>query len=78
MNPIAIGTLFLISRIVDAINDPIMGFVMNACPERKSGKFRSLLMVGGVIATINFAYDVVWSSLGTVGKLTMLMSVICF
>ena len=67
LNPIAIGTLFLISRIVDAINDPVMGFFIDHMPRTKSGKFRFLLMVGGVIATLNFAimwFGPAWSPVG--------------
>jgi len=67
LNPIAIGTLFLISRILDAVNDPIMGFFIDHMPRTKSGKFRTLLMVGGVIATINFAlmwFGPAWSPVG--------------
>ncbi len=71
LNPIAIGTLFLISRIVDAINDPITGYFIDRMPRTKSGKFRSLLMIGGVIASLNFAlmwYGPAWA---TVGKLAI-------
>ncbi|TRZ51539.1 MFS transporter [bacterium] len=67
LNPIAIGTLFLISRLVDAINDPLMGFFIERMPRTKAGKFRVLLMVGGLIATINFAlmwFGPAWSPVG--------------
>ena len=71
LSPIAIGTLFLISRIVDAVNDPITGYFIDRIPRTKSGKFRSLLMIGGLIASLNFAlmwFGPAWS---TVGKLAI-------
>jgi Na+/melibiose symporter-like transporter len=71
LNPIAIGTLFLISRIVDAINDPVMGYFIDRMPRTKSGKFRFLLMIGGVIASINFALMWFGPAWATVGKLAI-------
>ena len=67
LNPIAIGTLFLISRIVDALNDPITGYFIDRMPRTKAGKFRSLLMIGGLIASLNFAlmwFGPAWSPVG--------------
>ena len=71
LNPIAIGTLFLISRIVDAINDPITGYFINIMPRSKNGKFRFLLMIGGVIASINFALMWFGPAWATAGKLAI-------
>jgi sugar (glycoside-pentoside-hexuronide) transporter len=71
LNPIAVGTLFLISRIVDAINDPIMGFFIDRMPRTKSGKFRFLLMIGGVIASVNFALMWFGPAWATAGKLAI-------
>ena len=67
LNPIAIGTLFLISRLVDAVNDPLTGYFIDRMPRTKFGKFRSLLMIGGLIASINFAlmwYGPAWAPAG--------------
>jgi sugar (glycoside-pentoside-hexuronide) transporter len=71
LNPIAIGTLFLISRIVDAINDPITGYFIDRMPRTKSGKYRYLLMIGGLIASINFALMWFGPAWATVGKLAI-------
>lgn len=71
LDPIAIGTLFLISRLLDAVNDPITGYFIDRLPRTKTGKFRILLMVGGLIAAINFAlmwYGPAWA---TTGKLVI-------
>ncbi len=67
LNPIAVGTLFLISRIVDALNDPITGYFIDRMPRTKTGKYRYLLMIGGLIASINFAlmwFGPAWSPVG--------------
>ncbi len=71
LNPIAIGTLFLLSRLVDAVNDPITGYFIDRLPRTKSGKYRSLLMVGGLIASINFALMWFGPAWATAGKLVI-------
>lgn len=71
LSPIAIGTLFLISRIVDAINDPLMGYIIDRMPRTKTGKFRFLLMIGGLIASLNFALMWFGPAWATVGKLAI-------
>lgn len=55
LDPIAVGTLFLLSRLVDGISDPIMGFVIDKLPHTKMGKYRTLLIVGSLICCANFA-----------------------
>jgi GPH family glycoside/pentoside/hexuronide:cation symporter/glucuronide carrier protein len=54
LNPAAIATLFLVARIVDGINDPIMGFVIDHLPRTKLGRFRSYLLFGAIICCANF------------------------
>lgn len=51
----AIGTLFLITKILDGINDPIIGFILDRLPRMKHGKFKTLLFIGAIICSINFA-----------------------
>ena len=46
LNPTVVGTLFLVSRIFDGVNDPIMGYVIDHLPRTKLGKFRSYLIHG--------------------------------
>ena len=49
LNPAAVATLFLVSRIIDGINDPITGYLLDHFPRVKMGKFRFLLIVGIII-----------------------------
>jgi GPH family glycoside/pentoside/hexuronide:cation symporter/glucuronide carrier protein len=58
LDPAAVATLFLISRIMDGINDPITGYLLDHFPRVKMGKFRLLLIVGIVIVALN--YLLVW------------------
>ncbi|NSW52556.1 MAG: MFS transporter [Anaerolineae bacterium] len=44
--------MLLIGRIWDAINDPLMGFLMDRAPRRKQGKFKPILLFGTVLSTI--------------------------
>jgi GPH family glycoside/pentoside/hexuronide:cation symporter/glucuronide carrier protein len=58
LNPAAVATLFLVSRIIDGINDPITGYLLDHFPRVKMGKFRFLLIVGIIILALN--YLLVW------------------
>ena len=58
LDPIQIGTLFLFSRVLDGLNDPIMGFVIDHLPRTKWGRFRPYLILGTVILCLN--YLVLW------------------
>ena len=60
----AIATLFLVSKIVDGISDPLMGFLLDRFPVTKYGKFRPLLVIGTIICVINYIllwFGAVWS-----------------
>jgi GPH family glycoside/pentoside/hexuronide:cation symporter/glucuronide carrier protein len=67
LKPAAIATLFLVARIVDGINDPLMGFIIDHLPRTKMGRFRSYLLFGSVICAINFIlvwFGPVWAPAG--------------
>ena len=59
-----IGTMFLIARIFDGINDPFIGYFIDRLPESKFGKFRKVLIVGTIICAIN--YLLLWFGPATV------------
>ncbi|MFI6500227.1 MFS transporter [Nonomuraea typhae] len=50
----AVGTLFLVARIVDGVSDPVMGYVVDHLPVTRWGRFRTYLLVGGGIGAVSF------------------------
>lgn len=67
LDPGALATLFLVSKIMDGISDPIMGFVLDKFPVTKMGKFRPMLIMGTVICVINYIllwFGAVWMPAG--------------
>lgn len=60
----ALATLFLISKVVDAISDPLTGFLLDHVKPTKHGKFRPLLIIGTIICCINYVllwFGAAWS-----------------
>lgn len=67
LDPAALATLFLISKVVDGISDPVMGFIMDRFPTTKMGKFRPMLILGTIICVINYIllwFGAAWSPVG--------------
>ena len=54
LSPAACATLFLIARFLDAINDPLVGFMIDHLPTRKMGHFRPTLILGTILCSANF------------------------
>lgn len=54
LNPAACATLFLIARVIDGLNDPFVGFVIDHFPTTKHGHFRPILAVGAILCSLNF------------------------
>jgi GPH family glycoside/pentoside/hexuronide:cation symporter/glucuronide carrier protein len=70
LNPAAVATMFLVMRVFDGFNDPVMGFVIDHLPRTKMGRFRSYLLFGTIICCINFIlvwFGPVWSPVGKLG-----------
>lgn len=67
LDPAAIATLFLISKVMDGVSDPVMGFVLDKFPVTKLGKFRPMLILGTIICVINYIllwFGAVWIPIG--------------
>ena len=71
LNPAACATLFLIARIMDGLNDPFVGYVIDHLPNTKMGHFRPPLIVGTVLVSINFLMLWFGPMLATSGKLVI-------
>lgn len=71
LSPAACATLFLIARFLDAINDPLVGFVIDHLPARKMGHFRPTLILGTILCSANFLLLWFGPMLATSGKLAI-------
>ncbi len=54
LKPVQVATLFLIARIIDAVNDPIVGYLIDHTPAGRMGKFRKTLMIGSILCGLNY------------------------
>lgn len=71
LSPAACATLFLIARFLDAINDPLVGFMIDHLPTRKMGHFRPTLILGTILCSANFLLLWFGPMLSTSGKLVI-------
>ena len=71
LSPAACATLFLIARFLDAINDPLVGFIIDHLPTRKMGHFRPTLILGTILCSANFLLLWFGPMLSTSGKLAI-------
>ena len=71
LSPAACATLFLIARFLDAINDPLVGFIIDHHPTRKMGHFRPTLILGTILCSVNFLLLWFGPMLSTSGKLAI-------
>ena len=69
LTPTAVGTLFLVARLLDAVNDPIVGYILDHLKPTRWGRFRPWLLLGGVLAGLNFAALFLGPELSYTGKL---------
>lgn len=71
LSPAACATLFLIARFLDAINDPLVGVIIDHLPTRKMGHFRPTLILGTILCSVNFLLLWFGPMLSTSGKLAI-------
>ena len=71
LSPAACATLLLIARFLDAINDPLVGFIIDHLPTRKMGHFRPTLILGTILCSANFLLLWFGPMLSTSGKLAI-------
>lgn len=71
LDPVAVGTLFLIARVLDGVSDPIMGYIVDHLPPTRFGRFRGYLMLGAILCSINFALVFLGPDLVPAGKLAV-------
>ena len=71
LSPAACATLFLIARFLDAINDPLVGFIIDHLQTRKMGHFRQTLILGTILCSVNFLLLWFGPMLSTSGKLAI-------
>jgi sugar (glycoside-pentoside-hexuronide) transporter len=71
LDPISIGTLFLIARVLDGVSDPIMGYVIDHLPRTRMGRFRGYLILGVILCSLNFLMLWLGPSLANSGKLAI-------
>lgn len=53
ISAMSVGTLFIVARVWDAINDPIMGVIVDKNNHTNHGKFRPYLILFGIPMTIS-------------------------
>ncbi len=71
LDPAAVGTMFLITRIFDGFNDPFVGYCIDHLPRTRWGRFRPWLVIGGLLGALNFAAVFLGPSLAPSGKLAI-------
>lgn len=71
LSPASCATLFLIARILDGLNDPFVGYIIDHMPTTKHGHFRPTLIIGTVLCSINFLLLWFGPMMATSGKLVI-------
>lgn len=71
LDPRACATMFLIARILDGLNDPLVGFLIDKLPSTRFGHFRPPLFVGTILCTLNYLLLWFGPMMATSGKLVI-------
>ncbi len=54
LDPAAVATMFIITRVLDGLNDPIMGYIIDHLPNTRWGRFRPYIVIGTVLCGLNY------------------------
>ena len=71
LNPIAVGTLFLVSRLFDAVNDPFVGYILDHLKQTRWGRFRPWFALASFLTAINLVLLFMGPSMASAGKLAI-------
>lgn len=52
----AISLMLLITRIWDAVNDPLFGIIADKTPEVRFGKYKMYLLIGGILGAVSYYF----------------------
>lgn len=58
MDEYAVGTMFLVARFFDGINDPFIGSIIDRGSEDRFFRFKKILMMGTMVCSLN--YIILW------------------
>lgn len=68
LDPGIIAFIFLITRVIDAFNDPLMGYIIDHLPKMKWGRFRLYIVIGSIFCAINYIALWLAPAYATTGK----------
>ena len=71
LNPLAVAILFLATRVLDGVNDPVIGYIVDHFPRTKWGKIRPYLVLGSLFCSLNYMLLWLGPSLAPTGKLAI-------
>jgi GPH family glycoside/pentoside/hexuronide:cation symporter/glucuronide carrier protein len=54
LDPAAVATMFIITRVLDGLNDPIMGYIIDHLPNTRWGRFRPYIVIGTILCGLNY------------------------
>ena len=68
LKPMVAGTIFMVARLVDALTDPIMGFIVDHTNFKHFGKYRGYVQIGAPFLGVVFVMLFTVPDLGMGGK----------
>lgn len=69
LSALSVTLMFTVIRVFDAVNDPIIGVMMDRAKETKYGKFRKFALIAGVVGALLTVAMFMVPDIGEMGKL---------